>query len=182
MNTARIEVDRAQAQKLYRLYREHRDQATAQDLKIESVYRQIAGGKKVIMAFESIRQAGLDDQGRPKLAIIRADAQWAFLRKDRDRLSFQMESWPRGNSRRTIVVPWTGMEWASTSAKARVPLVPLHIRPKSNLSNYYILWEADWEHAPVDPMLLRRYGGDLWLVLAAWDLTAVERAVLSGAG
>jgi hypothetical protein len=182
MNTARIEVDRDTAAVLYRKYREHRDQATDQDLRIESVYRQIARGKKVIMAFESIRQAGLDDQGRPKLAIIRADAQWAYLRKDRERVSFQMDSWPRGNAtKRTISVPWKGMEWASTSAKARVPLVPVHLRPKTNLSNYHILWEADWEHAPVDPMLLRRYGGDLWLVLAAWDLTAVERAVLSGA-
>jgi len=31
----------------------------------------------------------------------------------------------------------------------------------------------------VDPYLLRRFGGDAWLVVAAWDLTDVERAVMS---
>jgi len=32
---------------------------------------------------------------------------------------------------------------------------------------------------PRDPYLLRRLGkGDLWLVVAAWDLTEVERAAL----
>ena len=62
---------------------------------------------------------------------------------------------------------------------AIVPIVPLHLRPKFNLSNYSILWEADWTAVPHDPLLLRQLKGDLWIVLAAWDLTEVERAVLS---
>jgi len=33
--------------------------------------------------------------------------------------------------------------------------------------------------APRDPMLLRRLGGDLWLVVAHWDLTEVERAAMA---
>lgn len=33
---------------------------------------------------------------------------------------------------------------------------------------------------PKDPYLLRRIGkGDMWLVVAAWDLTEVERAALA---
>jgi hypothetical protein len=38
-----------------------------------------------------------------------------------------------------------------------------------------------WRPAPpVDPMLLRRIGlADLWVVLAAWDLTPVEQAALA---
>ncbi len=48
-------------------------------------------------------------------------------------------------------------------------------------SNYHILWEAEWTKiVPRDPYLLRRIGqADLWLVVAAWNLTEVERAALS---
>jgi hypothetical protein len=62
-----------------------------------------------------------------------------------------------------------------------LPLVPLPLRPKRALTNYHVLWEAEWRRAvPVDPLLLRRLGkGDLWLVVAQWDLTPVEVAALS---
>ena len=49
------------------------------------------------------------------------------------------------------------------------------------LDRYFILWEADWQRrAPVDPALLRPVGGDLYVVVATWDLTDLERAVLNG--
>jgi hypothetical protein len=42
------------------------------------------------------------------------------------------------------------------------------------------LWEAEWRRvAPRDPYLLRHVGGDIWVVLAAWDLTEVERAAMA---
>jgi hypothetical protein len=45
-----------------------------------------------------------------------------------------------------------------------VPIVPVHLRPKHGLQNYHILWEAEWHPVPpTDPMLLRRYAGDLWI-------------------
>ena len=181
MKTARIEFDQKQAGVLYRTYREHRNAQTETDNAIERVYREIARGRKVIRAFESIRQAGLDEQGLPKLAIVRADAEWCYCDRFREDMRFSMDRWPpRHATKRTIHVPWPGLENSSRSAKARVPLIPVHHRPKANLTNYHILWEADWQGIPTDPMLLRRMGGDLWLVLAAWDLTPVERAVLEG--
>ena len=61
-----------------------------------------------------------------------------------------------------------------------MPLIPVHLRPKRGLANYHILWEAEWTRTyPADPYLLRRFSGDAWLVVAAWDLTDVERAVMS---
>ena len=178
MNVARIEVDYATAAELYRKYNENRDVATEQDRKIESVYRQIMRGKKVIRAIESIRQAGLDEKGRPKLALIRADAKECYWRGWSDEMVFRMDRWSSDSwSRRQIKIPWKGQKWGD-SAKAIVPLIPVHLRPKTALSNYHVLWEADWQDAPIDPMLLRRMGADLWIVLAAWDLTSVERAVL----
>jgi hypothetical protein len=35
---------------------------------------------------------------------------------------------------------------------------------------------------PEDPALLKHIGGDLYAVLAVWNLTELERAVLSGRG
>lgn len=63
---------------------------------------------------------------------------------------------------------------------AIVPIIPANLRPAKALHRYVILWEADWEAVPVDPMLLRHLHGDLYVVLAVWDLTPVERAVLNG--
>jgi len=60
-----------------------------------------------------------------------------------------------------------------------VPLIPVHLRPRKAIDKYHVLWEADWNQYPVDPYLLRRFGADAWLVVAAWDLTPVERAVMS---
>ena len=63
--------------------------------------------------------------------------------------------------------------------KAIVPTVPPRFRPSASLSNYHILFEAEWDMiAPRDPALLKHIGGDLYAVLAVWDLTEVERAVL----
>jgi len=63
--------------------------------------------------------------------------------------------------------------------KAMVPPVPPKFRPSTSLTNFHILWEAEWQqHAPVDPALLRHIGGDLYAVLAIWDLTELERTVL----
>jgi hypothetical protein len=62
-----------------------------------------------------------------------------------------------------------------------VPPVPPGLQPKFGLGNYHILWEAEWEMvAPKDPALLKHIGGDLYAVLATWDLTEIERTVLAG--
>ena len=52
---------------------------------------------------------------------------------------------------------------------------------EAGLHVFHILWEVEkWELTPPrDPALLRWIGGDLWEVVATWDLTQLERAVLS---
>lgn len=62
-----------------------------------------------------------------------------------------------------------------------VPHIPPALRPARKLENYHILWEADWQQDPPrDPMLLKRLAGTFYAVLAVWDLTDLERAVLNG--
>lgn len=74
---------------------------------------------------------------------------------------------------------------------AMVPNVPPPLRPRAGkrghhiaLRNFLILWEAEWRVAPGpppgDPALLRPLGGDLYAVMAVWDLTELEQAVLAG--
>lgn len=70
--------------------------------------------------------------------------------------------------------------------RAIVPLIPPGLRPVGDLKNYHVVFEADWAKvappAPRDPALLKHIGGDLYAVLAVWDLTDLERAVLSRRG
>lgn len=81
-------------------------------------------------------------------------------------------SWPAGSFR------YLPHRWRAT---ALVPTPPLNLRPKRGLANYHVLWEAEWTRiVPHDPLLLRRIGrSDMWVVVAAWELTPVERAALA---
>ena len=65
---------------------------------------------------------------------------------------------------------------------AKVPAIPSRLRPAGDLSDYHILWEPVWAkpEAPADPILLRHVHGYIYTVLAQWDLTDIERAVLEG--
>lgn len=176
MQTSRIEFDRTQAGELYRAYKAHRGAHTKEDAEIERIYYQISRGRKVVRAHESIRAAGVDSAGRPRLALIRADAKKCTLNSWwSDQIHFDDSE--HRNSRN--VIKWPDFK-SCKSHRAIVPLIPVHLRPADHLERYHILWEADWVRVPVDPMLLRKIGADAWLVVAAWDLTAVEQAVLAG--
>jgi len=62
--------------------------------------------------------------------------------------------------------------------------MPPEHRPSHHPRNYLMLWEAEWSVdqsvPPGDPALLSHIGGDLYEVLAEWDLTPLEQAVLAG--
>jgi hypothetical protein len=48
------------------------------------------------------------------------------------------------------------------------------------LAGYHLLFEAHWSDVPVDPYLLRHVAGTVYSIVAEWDLTPVEVAVLAG--
>jgi hypothetical protein len=176
------QIDRGQARELWQKYQSHVHRQTPADAEIAAIYKRIAQGKTVIRALESIKAAGLNEQGMPRLAIGRADMFKVFWRTHHGYGRFQEERWSRNNAARSknIQVEWPEITVQHREGEAIVPLVPIHMRPKRGLQNYHILWEAEWSKTyPADPYLLRRFGGDAWLVVAAWDLTDVERAVMS---
>lgn len=184
MDVDKLQMDQDQARELYRAYRDAKAPKTANDRAIASIYKRIAQGKLVIRALASITAAGLDAAGLPKLAITRADLPKVVCVPRGDEVTFNGANW-RGTvgshaKDRSFTIPMPGSSWHTNRRQADVPLIPVQMRPmKSALKNYHILWEADWNAYPVDPYLLRRFGTDAWLVVAAWELTDIERAVMS---
>jgi len=196
MDTQHVTLDRAEAEKLWRKYKEHKAYSTPIDYEIQRAYQLLAKGRLIIKALESIAKAGVNEQGLPKLAIASATARACFLERHvngsatmkstenwrakknqydwrRDTFTFAAESFPWGWDRKSRV--------HQSRHVATLPIIPAYVRPKRGLQNYHVLWEAEWEPLPPrDPYLLRQIGkADLWLVVAHWDLTEVERAALA---
>jgi hypothetical protein len=181
VNIQSLEVNPAVAQEALKAYKAHRDVYDKRDWEIERIYRAIAKGKVVIDALGAIRRAGLDEQGRPRLAIMRADQEFCFCETYRgDRIIFR-------NGHRSKAGEWYfEVSWPNRAVRpeyvdlaARLPRIPPQHRPaQGTLPAYHLLWEADWKSIPRDPYLLKRIGKDAWIVLAAWDLTPVELSVM----
>lgn len=191
MNVTTINVGQEKARELALLYREHRSAMTPEDQAIWRAYREIARGRVVIRALASIAAAGLNEQGVPKLAIVRADYPAVYCRVSHVRpgTTFtpmrrvahrgRAELWEcGGTTKRWNVSALEGSKY--TSGHALAPPIPVHLRPRTELDAYHILWEAEWGPIPpTDPMLLRHIVGDMWVVCAARDLTEVERAAMA---
>lgn len=197
MLVEKITVSRGEAELLYRKYKEHAAYSEPIDWEVQRTYDLLRNGKVVIRAIESIKQAGLNRDFLPKLALAPATADYCHLRRNLNGsiiMSPNPDFWHlnrkklvmRENTFRfpadSFPLGWNGKFHREQSEhKAAMPMIPSHLRPKRGLQNYSVLWEAEWEPVPPkDPYLLRRIGqGDLWLVVATWDLTEVERAALS---
>jgi hypothetical protein len=154
-------------------------------------YRALASGKALLDLHAVFRACPLNDRGLPRLAVARADWTWSFFGRswrDAGRTTFaareQIIGRRGGYGRHRIVLPDGVVRVPAGSGargKALVPLIPPNLRPAAGLHNYLILFEAEWQPVPPkDPLLLRPLHGSLCVVLAAWDLTSLERAVLAG--
>jgi hypothetical protein len=76
-------------------------------------------------------------------------------------------------------------KWYKQRYKATVPEIPFHLRPNGDAANYFILWEVEkWEtiyappRAPADPILLEKIAHPIYVVVAQWDLTELEKRLL----
>lgn len=184
MNVQNLKMNQAHARELWRKYQTHRAYQEPHDAEIAAIYKRIAQGRTVIRALASIHDAGLNEDGYPRLAIARADMTECYFHDRTDAALFSPDNSYRCRANESrdkhLRVDWPGMRAHHNVARSAVPLIPVHLRPKRGLANYHILWEAEWTKSyPVDPYLLRRFGDDVWLLVAAWELTAVERAVMS---
>lgn len=184
MNVDTIVISQEQAEHKLRAYQTLRaKQRTQEDELLMSVYKQVQKGGRVLNLVEAFKQTGLDEQGQPKLAIARAD--WSEVNFfTREKCIFSCNRfWKPHATRQFITLP------ADTFARSKltlrtlhsaVPHVPPDVRPPFALSNYWILFEVEaWQSYPVDPYLLKRISGMLFVVMAEWNLTPLEAMLLS---
>lgn len=183
MELTTLNVSKQQAKEAVAHYRkavkEHR---RAEDRAILRGYNAILKGRKLIELSKVIAAGGVDEHDRPRLAVIRADQRSCHMVRCPSG-SVRFEDGPRRSRARACNVEFAAGtlpagKWAE--GQAVVPLVPPQHRPADDLANYFILWEAEWKDVPRDPALLKHLGGDLYAVVAVWDLSDLEMAVLSG--
>lgn len=179
MKIETLKIHRKTAEKKYKEYLQavkdgHPDK-TYKELK-EAFYH-AKNGRKLIDVAEVMKNAGCDEKGYPNLAIIRADATECYFESYSNGWGqFQMNRWwKRGQE---IRFDDGTFPKKIDKIKAIVPSIPPRFRPKGSLYRYYILWEADWREVPVDPILLKRVSKYLFVVLATWNLTKIERTAL----
>jgi hypothetical protein len=191
MNLASLEIPEEEARgKLAEYERALRGGRNAEDAAIAQAYRAAARGLPIISLPRTVAAGGFHDSGLPRIAVIRADAVECHAHWDGDALVFADEDWRANRGAlvggHSVRVPLAGDDLPPQRnwrwGRAMVPLIPPRCRPRPrNLPHCHILWEVEqWAMVPPrDPALLKHLRGDLWAVLAVWDLTDLERLVLT---
>lgn len=201
MNVATIKMTRGDAAAAFREYQAAvradrpgiKQVWRQEDRGLMRAYKAISRGQQVLDLHAGFKRAGskLYDHcpvPLPQLAICPSDGQTCHLKVYQNgsaRFSDEKASWRA--KRRVVTLPGGTLPpfesaemWRHSEHKTTVPMIPPHLRPKHDLGNYFTLWEVEsWTLDPSrDPMLLKSLGGALYAVLATWDLTDVERAIL----
>ena len=203
MNAPTIKIDEEKAKEIYKDYLEIVKTRKEKYLKqLKQIYYHLSKGHQVLDIYEVFKESGVNKDGEPKLAICRADYRDCFFSKLPLGSGFfaKYHSTYRTSNKGAVILPSnTFPEWKTIpepnefnkdrevierqSLKTKVPICPAHLLPKGKLDNYYILWEvSEWNEVPVvkDPFLLKRVNSNAFIVLAEWDLTSVEQAVIRG--
>lgn len=204
LQEAAISMDRMAArEKVAEYLKSVRTRHTAEDQAILRGYKALAKGHTVIDLVKCIRLGGVFDTGLPKLAVATSSHEFVYINRDsqgsavfnpkrawdmtprmrKDRFFLPVGTLPEAKWQDIPYGPRREHPW-NGNFRAMVPHVPPALRPAHSLDGYATLFEVDqWAldpKAPVDPALLKHIGGDLYAVVATWDLTDLERAVLDG--
>ena len=201
MNVEQIKMNRIDALQAYQHYKQAVHSARTgtkkewrrADAALMRGYKALSEGKRVLDLQKVMAAQGLRPDFYPKLAVCRADATTCFLQMGiAGSATFSAKRWSRGKNQCVAFPEDTfprflrygpnanrSERW-NNDVETLVPLVPPQLRPPHDLSGYHILWEVEeWRPVPSrDPMLLKSLGGSLYVVLATWDLTPLEMAVL----
>jgi hypothetical protein len=191
VNLPTIEVTEEEATAKLAEYEEAlKHDRSAEDEAIAQAYRAAKRGLQVLRLSQAVKMGDYFDGGLPRIAISRADATECYVQWSGDDIIYS-DGRRSGNQgalvgnhsvrvpMRDIAVPGV-RNWRR--GLAPVPLIPPKQRPRRyRLHRCHVLWEVEqWNSVPAkDPALLRHIRGDLWAVLAVWDLTELERAILA---
>jgi len=179
-----------------------RKQEIYQDMR--RVYGHLRHGKKIVDVYDGFKKAGLNEDGDSKLAIARADSKVVvckpqtngsakFFHDNGGKRLVRNILWSYYGDKNDITVPAGTFEWKKKEngfprckdVQTLVPIIPAKIlvtEVKALLKNFHILWEVEeWKPVPPrDPILLKRLTPNLFGVLATWNLTKLERAIIRG--
>ncbi len=161
---------------------------------VKKVYACIEQGMQILDLYEVFAKTGTDDNGLPKLAIARADRKEIYLTsygnfQYRELKKHKHYHWRTWVSKLDFSLPrgtFTHLRKFERNKryKTKVPTIPVKIHPTDSLKKYYILWEVEsWEEIdvmPTDPFLLKRLTKNLFGIVAEWDLTPLEQAIMKG--
>lgn len=179
-----------------------------QDAAIRDVFHALSEGRGVINITNAIKQAGVySKNGHPKLAVLRANEPEVFFRRFangagifgcRAYLARGRNAEAQRQLRQYDLPEGTLTTWDNIPREERphsyqphdyyemhrapAPVIPPQHRPPDSLSKFLLMWHVEeWKRvAPVDPMLLlpMETVPGMAVVVAHWDLTPVERAVM----
>jgi hypothetical protein len=185
VNTITVEQDTAIA-KVAELKALKKSQRTEEDERLLSVYDAVRKhNSRVLDITVAFKQTGLNELHQPRLAIAAGD--WKTVHFWNWKRYGNGTFWDKSRNVRghvgQIQLPSGTFpvfdNYDQLSLKSAVPYVPANVRPKYHLRNYHILFEVEkWEEYPVDPFLLKRVAGSLFIVLAEWELTELEASIL----
>jgi len=184
METNLISMDPAKAREAWQNYRAAiKHKHTKEDEILLRGYKHLAKGKKILDLIDVMQTAGIDNLGRPRLAIARASWEMCWLYKSSSTVTFSRDRWTSPRATHCLVnIPAQALPHSGDTLynlKARVPSIPPRFKPAGSIDLYHILWDATWEQEPPhDPILLRHLGRNVYAVLASWDLSPLERALL----
>lgn len=177
--------------------------ATQHVMDMKAATWQLSQGNEMIDIYQTFKRVALEDD-MPKLAIVRADAERCHFEKRSNGAGcfgqMRIEShWKVGKIAlptgtyawqqahvRMVENTWGGGTRKTYRATTVPPTIPAAVYPKHALHNYFILWEVEkggWLPDPIppgDPYLLKRVTKNLFVPLASWDLTPLEKSILSG--
>jgi hypothetical protein len=192
MDLAPLEIGADEAREKLAEYEESlRTTRSTEDAAIAAGYRAAARGLTVISLPRTVAAGGFHENGLPRIAVIGAEATTCFARWDGTDVVFADHDDWRANRGAMVNAHSVRVSLAGDDVPARnwrvagsalVPLVPpAHRISPRRMRHCHILWEVEqWAMvAPRDPALVRHIRGDLWAVLSVWDLTDLERMVLS---
>jgi hypothetical protein len=198
MNVQTISINGDEAiEKLRAIQRLRADRRVREDDAFKHLYAAVEKGARIVNIVQAFKQTGLSDRGHPRLAIARADFKEVhchlnpYMNHEGYRYGSAVFSprriWNESATKQNIILPAGIYEREKiadgVALKSPVPYIPPDIRRKCSaaLQNYHVLFEVQkWDEYPVDPFLLRRAMGALFVVVGEWELTPLEASLLDG--
>ena len=155
---------------------------------LKEIYKWISEGKKIIDIYDIFKESGTCEDGLPKLAITKANHTQVLLTRGGNFARPTRSKRGRFTYNITVSLPhdtFSNLKKMTDNKRyiATVPIVPPKLLPKDDLKYYYILWEVEaWDEIelPEDPLLLKRLTKNIFVVLAQWNLSPLEQAIMKG--